>query len=152
MVGEVGYFVNRLGLIVGFSRDNDLGALLSNLFKDLIDSLFKKLGSIRAFGLIGLTAYQQVVKSLYGKGVILVAFENRIVKAGIGTSMAGGTLLIYEDGKGVTVTVGGNAYDVLKITGGLPFSPKLLTRAGEEAGLLLFNGNFQAFFVHIGKG
>jgi len=137
VVRKVSNFINRLGLIVGFACDDDLGAFFSDLFKNFVNSLFKKVGSIGALRLFGLTAYEQVVKPLHREGVVFVAFKNRIVKAGISTRMAGGTLLIYEDGKGVTVAVGSNAYYMLKIARGLPFSPKLLSGTGEKAGLLL---------------
>ena len=82
MIGKVSNFVNRLRLVLGFAGDDDLGALLSHLFEDLVQTLLEQVGGVGAFRQIFLPADKQLVKAFQLEFIGLFT-ENRIVKAGI---------------------------------------------------------------------
>ena len=67
VVGKIGNFVNGFLFVICFTRNNDLSTFLTNLFEDLIYSLFKKVSGVRALRSILLSSLKKSVKSLKGK-------------------------------------------------------------------------------------
>ena len=60
MISKVGNFINCLLFIVCFSGNYNLCAFFADLFKNFINSFFKKIGGVRAFFLFGLSAFNKV--------------------------------------------------------------------------------------------
>ena len=126
VINEVGYFVYRLCFIVSLACDDYLGAFLTDFFEDLINSLFKKVGGVRAFLLLKLSALDDLHKSFKRK-LGSLALINGIIEAGIRAEMAGGTVLIYNYRERILVAICGDAYDMLTIPRSCSLSPKLLS-------------------------
>ena len=60
MIGEVGYFIDSLRLVVCLACDYYLGRFLTDLFEYLIYSLFKEVGGVGALLLLGLSALYEL--------------------------------------------------------------------------------------------
>ena len=83
VVGEVGDLIDRFLFILSLCGDYDLGTLFAHLFKYFIKPFFKKIGGIRAFLFIGLSAFYKLIKELIGKDRRLVfVLKDLIAKAG----------------------------------------------------------------------
>ena len=63
MVGKVGNLIDGLRPVLGLARNNDLGALLSHLFQNFVQTLPEQVRGIGAFGQLFLPAFQQPVYS-----------------------------------------------------------------------------------------
>ena len=59
MVCEVGDLIDGFLLIIGLGGDDNLGAFLTDLFENLINSLFEEIGCVRSFGFFALSAFNQ---------------------------------------------------------------------------------------------
>ena len=62
VVYEVGDFVDGLRLVLGLGRDDYLGGFLADLFKDLVQSLFKKICGVGAFLFLDFAPLYKLVK------------------------------------------------------------------------------------------
>ena len=112
----------------------------------------EQIGGIGALRQIAFPAFQQFIQPLQAERRLIGADIESVVEAGLRTGVAGGALLVDQNGQGITVAVGGDGYNVLHIAGGLALAPQFLTGTAPEAGTALLHGDFQALAVHIGHG
>ena len=64
VIGEVGDLVDGLLFVLGLGGDDDLGALLTHLFEDLVEALVEQIAGIGPLGHIALAALEQIIESL----------------------------------------------------------------------------------------
>lgn len=105
MIGKVGKLVDGFLFVAGFGGDDDLGALLANLFEDFINTLFEKIGGVGALGLVLFAAFEKFIKPAeaeLGQAVALIDFAG---KAGLAAGVAGRAVLFHRNKKGVAVAV-----------------------------------------------
>ena len=60
VIDKVRDLVDRFGAILCLSGNDDLGALLADLFEDLVKTLFKQIRGIGALFFVGLSAADQL--------------------------------------------------------------------------------------------
>ena len=152
MVGKVCDFVNGFLFVLSLGGDDDLGALLANLFQNLIQTLFKEVGGVRAFLFLFLSAPEQLHQAFQGEFVEFLTLPNRLCKAGLGTCVAGRAIRFYLHNQCIVIAVRFDGHDMLIVAAGLPLQPQLLTGTAPEAGQALLHRDLQAFLVHICQG
>ena len=151
MIYKVCYLVNGFSLVVCLACDYNLGAFLSNLFENLINSLFKEICGVRAFLFLYLSSLDYFHKSIKGE-LLVLALVNYLVEAGIRSRVARRSVLIYGNGKSIAVAVGHDRNDVLLVSRRLSLSPKALSGSRPKARRALVHAYFKAFLVHISNG
>ena len=118
VVGKIGDLVDGFALIVCLGGNDHLGAFLTHLFEDLIDSLLKEIGGVGALGLLALSALDEGNEALEREVLQLVVFKNGIVEAGVRARMAGGAFLLHRDYESILIAIRRDGNDVLIIATG----------------------------------
>jgi len=151
VIGEVGDFVDGFFLAV-FGADDDLGGFLADLLQDFVEALLEEVGGIAALGEEAFAALKEGIEAVHFEFIAFLGREEFIMEAGFLAGMAGGAVGIDLEDEGVLIAVGGDGIHVQVVSAGFALEPEALAGSGIEAGELLFEGDFQAFAVHIGKG
>ena len=114
VINEVGDLIDRLCLIVSLTCDDDLGAFLTNLLENFINSLIEKISGVRAFLSLGLSALDDLHQRFEREFCVLTLVDG-VIEARVRSEMASGSFLIYDYGECVLVAICRNADHVLNV-------------------------------------
>ena len=123
MIGKVCQLIDSFFFIICLAGNDYLSTLLAHFFQDLVDTLFKKIGSVRAFRTLRISAHKHIIQSLQAKLLQCFALIHRIGEAGIAAGVAGRAVLFHHDHQRVTVAISGDGHNVLVVAAGLTLEP-----------------------------
>jgi hypothetical protein len=125
VIGKICDLVDGFRLIPCLTSDYDLGAFLTDLLEDLVDSLLEEIGGVRAFGHLRLSVKKKSVKSFERKFGKLFALIYGLCEARIRARVTSRAILLNDDHERIVITIGSYGNYVLIIAAGLSFEPKL---------------------------